>query len=669
MRPETLRAGAPPGRAPAPRARDRRRTLGAPRRRAGARLPAAARARRRRRVARPRGAPVLRARARARVPVRLLLPRRRRRGARTRRSGRSDRDGEREVFERFVDWLVERRRRLSRAARLPLRRLRAHRAHAPDGRARDARARDRRPPPRRGARRPLPRRQAVAPRLGRRATRSRRSRRSTGSSARRGVGWRRVGRPLRGLARDGRRVAPRRGRALQRGGLPLDRRAARVAPLDPAGRACRGGSRPRSASRRRRRSRATPSARRSASALLAGAEDGRPDGASSRTSSTTTSARQRPQWWEWFRWPQLDDEELVRDRTAIGGLRLGRRAARGRGTEPRLPPDLPAAGAQARRPAGHSTRARQKAFRIQVDDDHGIVTLSASIEREDEPLPRGLTPGKPIGDKVKREALFRFAARVRGRASSGAIRRSRRCSSAGRPPCGSSVDPVEAALTLGESYLFVQGPPGSGKTWQGARMAVALMRAGQAGRRHLAEPQGDPQPAPRDPARGGRAGLHVPRREARARRGGRGRETSPSIPSIEASTMRTSAPTRRIDLVAGTGVGAHPRDGRHPRRPSARSTCSSSTRRGSSRSPTCSRSAPSARSLVLLGDPNQLPQVSQGSHPEGSGALGAPAPARRRRDRAARPRALPRADLAAAARALRVHLRRRTTRAASATRR
>ena len=29
---------------------------------------------------------------------------------------------------------------------------------------------------------------------------------------------------------------------------------------------------------------------------------------------------QRPQWWAWFRWPQLDDEELIRDRTAIGGL-------------------------------------------------------------------------------------------------------------------------------------------------------------------------------------------------------------------------------------------------------------------------------------------------------------------------------------------------------------
>ena len=37
----------------------------------------------------------------------------------------------------------------------------------------------------------------------------------------------------------------------------------------------------------------------------------------------------------------------------------------------------------------------------------------------------------------------------------------------------------EAALSLDGSYLFVQGPPGSGKTWQGAKAAVALMRAGR----------------------------------------------------------------------------------------------------------------------------------------------------------------------------------------------
>ena len=49
-----------------------------------------------------------------------------------------------------------------------------------------------------------------------------------------------------------------------------------------------------------------------------------------------------------------------------------------------------------------------------------------------------------------------------------------------RPPrasLGGSL--ADAALSLDESYLFVQGPPGSGKTWNGARVAVALMRAGQ----------------------------------------------------------------------------------------------------------------------------------------------------------------------------------------------
>ena len=41
----------------------------------------------------------------------------------------------------------------------------------------------------------------------------------------------------------------------------------------------------------------------------------------------------------------------------------------------------------------------------------------------------------------------------------------------------------------------------------------------------------------------------------------------------------------------------------------------------------------SAHSLILLGDPNQLPQVSQGSHPEGSGVSVLAAPPRGSPDR------------------------------------
>ena len=53
--------------------------------------------------------------------------------------------------------------------------------------------------------------------------------------------------------------------------------------------------------------------------LLEGAEEGEPR----RLLANLLDYHQRearPEWWAWFRWPQLDDDELVRDRTAIGGL-------------------------------------------------------------------------------------------------------------------------------------------------------------------------------------------------------------------------------------------------------------------------------------------------------------------------------------------------------------
>lgn len=38
---------------------------------------------------------------------------------------------------------------------------------------------------------------------------------------------------------------------------------------------------------------------------------------------------------------------------------------------------------------------------------------------------------------------------------------------------------VDAALSLDQSYLFIQGPPGTGKTFIGARLAVSLLKAGK----------------------------------------------------------------------------------------------------------------------------------------------------------------------------------------------
>ena len=117
--------------------------------------------------------------------------------------------------------------------------------------------------------------------------------------------------------------------------------------------------------------------------------------------------------------------------------------------------------------------------------------------------------------------------------------------------------------------------------------------------------------------RGGRrarGGSRRPDRPARRRAGGGlaptrasngSRRTRRSRPGSRAASSRSSA------APAGCGpVTTWP----------TRSTSCSSTRPASCRSRRSCAVAGSARSLVLLGDPNQLPQVSQGTHPEGAEA-------------------------------------------------
>ena len=228
----------------------------------------------------------------------------------------------------------------------------------------------------------------------------------------------------------------------------------------------------------------------------------------------------------------------------------------------------------------------RKRFRLRVDDDTGIVTLLRGTKRADEPLPRGLTPGQPIEDWVKRDALLRF---VRAYADGDLGRYPALVALLERrvPDARLDVDPVEAALSLGESYLFVQGPPGSGKTWQGARMAVALMRAGKR--------VGVTSLSHKAIHNLLRAIQHEADEQGFAFRGAkRARDEEASETAFESRCIVSSADVDvcadpSFDLVAGTGWALSRDGGRPPRCASGRSTCSSSTRRASSRSPTCSR--------------------------------------------------------------------------------
>jgi uncharacterized protein len=343
--------------------------------------------------------------------------------------------------------------------------------------------------------------------------------------------------------------------------------------------------------------------------LLAGTEEGDPR----RLLGHLVEYHQRearPQWWAWFRWPQLDDDELVADRTALGGLRWDGR-----------PPTVEGKSHAYRmtfRPQEHKITSEgfdpltRQGFRTRVDDDHGVVTVLRGVAKEDEPLPTALTPGRPYGDAVKRDALMRFA---RGYAagrddypSLGALLERR------TPDVRLDLDPVGAALSLEESYLFVQGPPGSGKTWQGARMAIALMRAGKRvgvtslshkaihnflrAVQHEADGQGYTF--------------------AGAKRGDPDTETAFESRCVITSDDTDVCADPSFQLVAGTAwaFSREKVDVHAAERPIDVLFVDEA---GQLALADVLAVGTAARSLVLLGDPNQLPQVSQGSHPEGSG--------------------------------------------------
>jgi predicted RecB family nuclease len=99
---------------------------------------------------------------------------------------------------------------------------------------------------------------------------------------------------------------------------------------------------------------------------------------------------------------------------------------------------------------------------------------------EEVPLPRALIPGGPYDTRPQREALVRLARSMHDYpALEGILRRER--PRAGREVLQTSdlEEMKRLVLDLDGSHLVVQGPPGSGKTWTGARLIVRLLREGK----------------------------------------------------------------------------------------------------------------------------------------------------------------------------------------------
>jgi predicted RecB family nuclease len=332
--------------------------------------------------------------------------------------------------------------------------------------------------------------------------------------------------------------------------------------------------------------------------LLAGAEEGDPDWLLAQLLDYH-QREERPQWWEYFFHLGFDDEELVTSRNTLGGLVLDGEPYRVK--QSWWYPFRFEAQEHKIHGAGVDPKT-ERGFGVVVDDEHGTLQLRWGRDLAEEPLPTALIPPKPLYAKAQRAALLRFAEnRQRHPAAVEILER--------RPPRARLDGTLTgAALSLDGSYLFVQGPPGSGKTWSGARAALALMRAGQCvgvtalSHKAIHKFLGDLEEAAVE------AGH-----EFRGRKKGSG-EGHYEGRFVDCTDANDAMLDPELQLLAGTSwFFARQEVDQHV-------DTLFVDEGGQFALADAIAVGTAARNLVLLGDPNQLPQVSQGSHPPGAEA-------------------------------------------------
>jgi hypothetical protein len=196
----------------------------------------------------------------------------------------------------------------------------------------------------------------------------------------------------------------------------------------------------------------------------------------------------RPAWWWYFRRRNMTDEELADDSEALGLLEhdgnepIDLSVANPRRKSLEWTFTFPAQqhhfdegdGAEDPRESGTGWTVSA------IENETGKIKLVRGRSKRDAPLPTSLVPGGPYPTKAQQSALRRLAESIL--ASDERYPHLERLLRREPPLGGASLqrhDLAEQRALLDElqdSYLVVQGPPGSGKTYRGARLITHLIR-------------------------------------------------------------------------------------------------------------------------------------------------------------------------------------------------
>ena len=326
----------------------------------------------------------------------------------------------------------------------------------------------------------------------------------------------------------------------------------------------------------------------------------------------------KPAWWRYFHVRELSPAELIGEPDALGGLTGGEVVDQVKKSEVRrfsFPPQE------------HRFSCGQAAFDVEtgrswsvwtVDDANGTIELKIG-NGYDGPLPAGLVEAGPIGTRELRERLRDLGGRVVREGVGGGTAATelllRRPPSAAGPLLADGETAAEAALRLAvslrRSYLPLQGPPGTGKTYTAAEQILALAAqgrtAGITGPSHAVIHQLI-----------GTLGRRASARGVALRIGQRADQDNPFLhgSAIDLTNERLERALRdgELDVAAGT-VWLWARPGM-----AASVDTLFVDEAGQLSLANVLAVAGAARNLVLLGDPQQLAQPSQATHPPGAGA-------------------------------------------------